>query len=165
MSSFKEQLAILSYSLLIFPLIIMFTVNYFNPKIGFSRQQGILGALEKPENQMLRQANYWFFLAIIASHVSILLNSINKWDLVFVAVFAWLLGLIPSFIAYKKGRNFYKWWMYGHLLLIVALPHALLLRETEDSLIDTGVLKKCPYCAEVVKREAKVCKHCGNHLD
>jgi rRNA maturation endonuclease Nob1 len=55
--------------------------------------------------------------------------------------------------------------MYGHLLFIVAFPHALLLRETENSLINRGILKNCPYCAEVVKKEAKVCKHCGNQLN
>jgi hypothetical protein len=77
----------------------------------------------------------------------------------------WIVGLIPGFIAYKKGRNFLNWWMYGHLLFIVAFPHALLLKETEDSLINRGVLKKCSYCAEIVKKEAKVCKHCGNQLN
>ncbi|MBE9233897.1 zinc ribbon domain-containing protein [Cuspidothrix issatschenkoi LEGE 03284] len=164
MSSFKEQLAILFFNLIIFPLSILFIVSYFNPKIGFSKEEGIF-ALENPDNEMLHQANYWLLLAIAATHVSIFFHSIEKLNSVFVAVFAWLLGLIPGFIAYKKGRNFYNWWMYGHLLFIVAFPHSLLLKETENSLINRGILKKCPYCAEVVKKEAKVCKHCGNQLN
>lgn len=91
------------------------------------------------------------------------LNSFNaSQTLLFIG---WSLGLVPAFIAYKKGRCFLNWWMYGHLLFIVAFPHALLLKETEDSLINRGVLKKCLYCAEVVKKEAKVCKHCGNQLN
>ena len=39
-----------------------------------------------------------------------------------------LLGLIPAVIACKKGRSFVGWWLYGALLFIVALPHALLAR-------------------------------------
>lgn len=43
-----------------------------------------------------------------------------------VFVLAGLLGLIPAFIARDKGRDFGTWWIYGALLFVVALPHALL---------------------------------------
>lgn len=39
------------------------------------------------------------------------------------------LGLAPAFIAHNKGRNFILWWVYGTILGIVALPHAILLRD------------------------------------
>ncbi|MGE5223819.1 MAG: cytochrome c biogenesis protein CcdA, partial [Omnitrophica WOR_2 bacterium] len=42
-----------------------------------------------------------------------------------------LLGLIPAFIAYKKGRNFFDWWFFGTSLFIIALPMALFLKTEE----------------------------------
>jgi hypothetical protein len=69
-------------------------------------------------------------------------------------VVAALLGLIPAAIAQPKGRSFGLWWLYGFLLFIVALPHSLML----------GKAKPCPQCAELVKREAKVCRFCGSQI-
>lgn len=44
-----------------------------------------------------------------------------------ILIFAILLGLIPASIAQHKGRTFLGWWLFGSLLLIVALPMVLLL--------------------------------------
>ncbi len=67
-----------------------------------------------------------------------------------------LLALIPAYIANNKGRSFVGWWLYGLVLLIVALPHAILIQERGQ--------RKCPYCAESIKAEAIACKHCGRAL-
>ena len=40
-----------------------------------------------------------------------------------------LLGLIPANIAKNKGYDFATWWLYGALLIIVALPHAMALDD------------------------------------
>lgn len=69
---------------------------------------------------------------------------------------ALLLGLIPAAIASKKGGTFIVWWLYGSLLFIIAIIHALLMSPVG--------LVKCPECAEMVKKEAKVCKHCGRQI-
>jgi hypothetical protein len=50
-----------------------------------------------------------------------------------ILIFAVLLGLIPAYLAKKKGRSFGLWWFYGALLFIVALPHALLMEPLPDS--------------------------------
>jgi hypothetical protein len=43
-----------------------------------------------------------------------------------------LLGLIPGAIAHRKGWPFVAWWIYGALLILVALPHAILLNPKEQ---------------------------------
>jgi hypothetical protein len=83
--------------------------------------------------------------------------------LLFLAV----IGLLPAAMAKSKGRSFFKWWLYGALLFIVAAPHALLARPRQKDL-DQRERKagrvQCPQCAEWIRPEAKVCKHCGRDV-
>lgn len=80
-----------------------------------------------------------------------------------------LLGLIPANIAKSKGRSFGLWWFYGWMLFIVALIHAASLPYDQTgpdrpSEAAPEQRRKCPQCAEYVKREAKVCRFCGYDL-
>ena len=43
-----------------------------------------------------------------------------------------LLGLIPAFLASRKGRNFFDWWFFGFSLFPVALVASFLIKEEES---------------------------------
>ena len=80
---------------------------------------------------------------------------------ILVGLFLWVLfGVFSAMIASTKGRSAGGWFFMGLIfgpfgLLVALLP------ATEKS----GATRKCPDCAEVVKAEAMVCKHCGKKFD
>lgn len=45
-----------------------------------------------------------------------------------------LLGLIPAFLAYRKGRSFWTWWLFGATLFPVALVVAWKIRPLEPAI-------------------------------
>ena len=78
---------------------------------------------------------------------------------------ALLLGVIPAMIAKNKGKEFFVWYIYGVFLFLIALIHSIVIKENkeiiEDRQMEDGTIKKCEFCAELIKTEAKVCRFCG----
>ena len=79
-----------------------------------------------------------------------------------------VLGLIPGAIAQSKGHSFVAYWLFGIVFLVAALPAALLLskdaKALDDLAVNSGDFRKCSQCAELIRRDAKICRFC-NHVE
>ena len=87
--------------------------------------------------------------------------------LIFLVTLA-VISCLPASIAKNKGRSFGSWWVYGFLLFPIALIHSLAMSKDFEGLEAQAIAsgnRKCPACAELVKVEAKICKHCRNDLE
>jgi hypothetical protein len=73
-----------------------------------------------------------------------------------IIIAAIMLGLIPAFIARRKGDSFIAYWIFGALLFIVALPVSIFMKDKR---------RRCPHCAEFIRPEANVCPHCQRDLN
>ena len=81
----------------------------------------------------------------------------------------WLLfGVVTAVVASNKGRNGLGWFFLGMLLgpfgFILSLVVSKNEHAAEKEVLASGTMKKCPFCAELVKAEAKICKHCGKYF-
>jgi hypothetical protein len=87
-----------------------------------------------------------------------------EYDFFELIILAMILGLIPAYIAKGKGYSFAKWWIFGTLLFIPALVRIIMFVKQRDVPASSSGQKKCPYCAEIVKKEAVICRFCQNKL-
>jgi hypothetical protein len=66
--------------------------------------------------------------------------------------------------AQKKGRSYWGFFLLSTLCLPIGLAVALIASPSDESSAVTSNLVKCEFCAEHIKREAKICKHCGKDV-
>lgn len=74
-------------------------------------------------------------------------------------------GIGSALVASNKGRNSFGWFLIGFLIgpmgFILSLIISKNTKVLEENAIQNSELKICPYCAELIKYQAKICKHCG----
>jgi hypothetical protein len=83
----------------------------------------------------------------------------------FIIIWFLLAGLV-GYAASKKGRSEIAYFLLSLLLSpLVGFLILLVAGDDEEGTLQRGELKKCPYCAELIKIEAIKCKHCGADLN
>jgi hypothetical protein len=80
----------------------------------------------------------------------------------------WLVcAIVSGMVGSGKGRTGAGWTLgilLGPIGLIIIFVMPGNVEKAESKAIESGDMRKCPFCAELVKREAIVCKHCGRDL-
>ena len=81
----------------------------------------------------------------------------------------WVLcGVVAGAIGASRNVGFALHALIGFLFGPIGILTALLFKPTDEDKYrgkgDASGLTKCPDCAELVKVEARICKHCGGDL-
>lgn len=80
-------------------------------------------------------------------------------------VYSFCCGLVTAVIANNKGRGGFTWFLVGFVLGLLGIITSIVISKDDvvlsEKAISDGISKKCIFCAELIKSDAVLCKHCG----
>ena len=84
-----------------------------------------------------------------------------------IFVFWFLFSLLAAYVAGNKGRSAFGFFLLSLILSpLIGLIFAVLCSDLNyKQRVTPDTHERCPDCAELILKEAMVCKHCGKKFN